>query len=517
MSMYLLKNQKSRHSDCWDYAKAYQILLTKIINIRHFVLLFCIAVMLSGVFLYRSLPEQFMPQADLGFVLAEITPPTGSSADYLDHYAQQAYQLLNKRFHPSMFSSVVGSNSQFWNHLFMQLPDYKKRVQTSQQEATHLNKIINKLPGAVTTFFAPSFFGGDSKRLTLEVMSYGNYSQLHKTVRSLLDRLKNYPGLIHITDNMQFNSQQYTITINRPLAANLQVSVAAIDKTLAVLLGGEDISHFVMRGQQYNVLVQAKQDQRTAIEAPNQYYVKSTDNKMIPLSAVVQIKPVIGLQMLPHYNRLRSAQISGQLAPGYSMGQVVSYLQQKLPRLLPANTLFAFTNTAEKMLNSSHHMVVIFLLALVFIYLVLAAQFESFIDPFIILLNIPLCLVGGLLALKLSGGSLNIYTNIALVTLIGLIAKHGILITQFANQLRQQGESKTEAVIKAASLRLRPILMTTAAMVFAAIPLIITRGADAASRQQIGWVILGGMIIGSIFSLLIVPVGYTYLSRRQIT
>jgi multidrug efflux pump len=243
-------------------------------------------------------------------------------------------------------------------------------------------------------------------------------------------------------------------------------------------------------------------------------YVRGKDGSMIPLSNLITIKETVAPKELNHFNQLRAATITAQLAPGYSLSDALTFLQQAAKEALPATAYIEYAGESREFREASANMYLIFLLALAFIYLVLAAQFESFTDPFIIMLTVPLSITGALLALWWSGGTLNIYSQVGLVTLIGLITKHGILIVEFANQLRAKGQAMGDAVIESATLRLRPILMTTGAMVLGAVPLAIATGAGAESRQDIGWVIVGGLLVGTFFTLFVIPVVYTYLSRR---
>ena len=243
-------------------------------------------------------------------------------------------------------------------------------------------------------------------------------------------------------------------------------------------------------------------------------YVRGRDDAMIPLSNLINIKETVAPKELNHFNQLRAATITAQLAPGYSLSDGLSFMESAAKEALGSDAFLDFAGQSREFREASSNMYLTFLLALCFIYLVLAAQFESFTDPFIIMLTVPLSITGALLALWWSGGTLNIYSQVGLVTLIGLITKHGILIVEFSNQLRAQGRPMREAVTEAAALRLRPILMTTGAMVLGAVPLALAAGAGAESRQDIGWVIVGGLLVGTFFTLFVIPVVYTYLSRR---
>ena len=238
------------------------------------------------------------------------------------------------------------------------------------------------------------------------------------------------------------------------------------------------------------------------------------DNAMIQLSNLINVRETVAPKELNHFNQLRAATLTAQLAPGYSLGDGLAFLDQAAKDVLPATAQIDYSGQSREFRKPARNIYFTFLLALCFIYLVLAAQFESFIDPFIIMLTVPLSMTGALLALWSTGGTLNIYSQIGLVTLVGLITKHGILIVEFANQLRAKGQPMRDAVVEAATLRLRPILMTTGAMVLGAVPLALATGAGAESRQQIGWVIVGGMLLGTLLTLFVIPVVYTYLSRR---
>jgi multidrug efflux pump len=243
-------------------------------------------------------------------------------------------------------------------------------------------------------------------------------------------------------------------------------------------------------------------------------YVRGRDNSMVPLSNLITIKETVAPKELNHFDQLRAATITAQLAPGYTLSDGLSFLEQAAKETLPVTAHIEYAGESREFRQASASLYLTFLLALAFIYLVLAAQFESFTDPFVIMLTVPLSITGALLALWWSGGTLNIYSQVGLVTLIGLITKHGILIVEFANQLRAKGTPMREAVIESAALRLRPILMTTGAMVLGAVPLALATGAGAESRQDIGWVIVGGLLVGTLFTLFVIPVVYTYLSRR---
>jgi multidrug efflux pump len=281
------------------------------------------------------------------------------------------------------------------------------------------------------------------------------------------------------------------------------------------MLGGRQVTRFKREGKQYDVIVQIEDAQRMTPSDLSSIYVRGKGEDLVQLSNLVSVEETVAPKELNRFNQLRAAKITASLAPGYALSEGLAQLEEIAGRVLQGNALIDYDGPSREYKESSASLYLTFLLALGFIYLVLAAQFESFVDPFIIMLSVPLSVTGALLALYLSGHTLNVYSQIGLVTLIGLITKHGILIVEFANQLREEGKSKLEAVIESSTLRLRPILMTTGAMVLGALPLAIAHGAGAESRQAIGWVIVGGLSFGTLFTLFVIPTAYLLIARSR--
>ena len=283
------------------------------------------------------------------------------------------------------------------------------------------------------------------------------------------------------------------------------------------MLCGRQVTRYKKDAEQYDVIVQVEAASRTIARDIREIYVRGKSGEMVPLANLVQVRETVSPRELNHFGQRRSVTISANLAPDFALGEALVFLEQTAARVLPAGYAIDYDGQSREFKTSSASLALTFVLALAFIYLVLAAQFESFRDPFIIMLTVPLSMTGALAALYFTGGTLNVYSQIGLVTLVGLITKHGILIVEFANQLRDGGAALTEAVIDASVLRLRPILMTTGAMVLGSIPLALATGAGAESRQQIGWVIVGGLLLGTVFTLFVVPTVYTLLARRERT
>ncbi|WP_264435384.1 efflux RND transporter permease subunit [Coxiella endosymbiont of Dermacentor marginatus] len=320
---------------------------------------------------------------------------------------------------------------------------------------------------------------------------------------------------------MKYNTQQYAITIKRDLAAVLGVAIQDIADTVSVMMSGNHWTDVQAGNKTYEVIVQMRKDDLSNFNALKKLYVRSNSrssssrNKenMIPVSSLINLIPAIGQGNFTHYDRFRSGTISARLSSGYSESQIINYIKVHLPSVLTSNVHAVFSGKAAQFLESSKNIASIVVMSLIFIYLLLSVQFGSFIDPLIILLTVPLSIIGGLFSLKLSGGTLNIYSQIGLVTLISMITKYGILITQFINDLRKKSISTQDAIIRGAMIRLRPILMTTMAMVFGALPLVLSTGSGSISRHQIGWVIIEGLLFGTFFSLIVVSITYLYFVR----
>jgi multidrug efflux pump len=316
--------------------------------------------------------------------------------------------------------------------------------------------------------------------------------------------------------DLRLNKPALRIDIERDKAADLGVSVEVVAKAVETLLGGRNVTRYKRDAEQYDVIVQTQASGRTTPEDIDRIYVRGKNDAMIPLSALVKVRESVSPRELNHFGQRRSVSITASLSGDYSLGEAITFMNQTASKVLKTGYSTDLNGTSREFKNSQGALAIVFVLALVFIFLVLAAQFESFVDPLVIMLSVPLSMIGALLALKWSGGSLNVYSQIGLITLVGLITKHGILIVEFTNQLRGQGMEMIDALVKASAQRLRPILMTTGAMVLGAVPLAIATGAGAESRQQIGWVIVGGMSLGTLLTIFVVPTMYTLFARSKI-
>jgi multidrug efflux pump len=497
-------------------SRGYRGLLKGALAVRPLVLLAGLAVAGSSYFLFQELKAELAPVEDQGNIIAVFRGPEGATIDYTDSYAKQLEELALKIPEADRIFVVAGNPTVSQGRLVVRLIPWDERTRSQQEIGKAIAPEMAKVAGVVGFPSNPPPLGQSSRDKPVQVVIQTSrpYSELQKMVDALIEKAESYPGLIDIDSDLKLNSPQLDVQVDRDKAAAVGVEIDALGRTLETMLGGRQVTRFKREGEQYDVVVKIADFDRQNPDDLRRIYVRGRDDAMIPLSNLITIKETVAPKELNHFNQLRSATITAQLAPGHALSDGLGFLENAAKDVLAGNAFLDFAGQSREFREASSNMYLTFLLALAFIYLVLAAQFESFKDPFIIMLTVPLSMTGALAALWWSGGTLNIYSQVGLVTLIGLITKHGILIVEFANQLRDQGRPIRDAVVESATLRLRPILMTTGAMVLGALPLAIATGAGAESRQDIGWVIVGGLLVGTFFTLLVIPVVYTYLASR---
>ncbi len=494
--------------------RSYRAILTRALSLRLLVVGVAVVIFGLALGLFTMLPRELAPQEDQGFIIGFGQAPEGATVKYTDQYAKQMERAFAQIPQVQQYFQIVGFPSVTTTIGFVMLEDWEQRDVSTADVQGQLFPQFMGIPGIMAFPTLPPPLGQDGfgQPVSFVVQSTGTWEELGVTVQQLMAKIGENPKLTNPDSDLKLDKPQLKLELNRDKVAAVGTSVATVGRTLETLLGGRNVTRFKKGSEQYDVIVQVEDaDRRTPGDLSN-IFVKGGDGQMVQLSNLVDVKETVAAKELNHFNKLRSATISAGLAPGYSMGEALTWMENALKEVAP-DAQYDLSGQSREFRESASDFAMIFALALIFIFLVLAAQFESWKDPFVILLAVPLAAFGAFLALKLADGSWNIYSQIGLVTLVGLIAKHGILIVEFSNQLQEQGRSKTDAVIHAAALRLRPILMTTGAMVFGALPLAIATGAGAEARNQIGLVIVGGMAIGTLFTLFVVPVMYLLIGR----
>ncbi len=476
---------------------------------------------LVGV-LYISLPSELAPIEDRGVVRIAGTAPEGSTLRFTQRYGEDAEEIMGAIPEISTYFTVFGFPQVTGFGVFGLLEDWDDRNRSQQEIVGSINAQVNRIPGVrAFAFNMPSLTtsrgggAGANNPIQFVIQSSSSYDDLNRLATEFMEKIKENPGLVNVETNFDLNKPRMEINMNREKIREAGLQVSEVGRTLETMFGSRQITRIDRDGQQSDVLVQLNADDRRTPDSINVVNVRGSSGQLIPLSNLVTVKESVEPANLYRFNRLRSATISAGLASDYSLGEALTYLQNIANESLPTYAQFDLEGESRDFSNSNSSILFVFGLSILFIYLVLAAQFESFIIPFIILLTVPLSITGALLALWFAGASMNIYSQIGLVTLVGLITKHGILIVEFANQMRNEGREVMDAVTEAAVMRLRPILMTTGAMILGAIPLAVATGAGAQSRQAIGWVIVGGMSFGTLLTLFVVPVVYSIVVRKS--
>ncbi|MGZ9097530.1 MAG: efflux RND transporter permease subunit [Micavibrio sp.] len=496
---------------------AYKASLIFTLKMRPVVLLVALVVASIGGFLFTQIPSELAPTEDRGTVMATASAPEGASLEYTDRYVRQMEELANAVPEAERIFSVVGSPLVTNARMFIRLSDWNERDRKQQDITSELMPKMRNIAGVTAFPSNPASLGqrGGGKPVQMVIMSTASYAELDGWAQQIIDRISDYPGLSTLETDLKLNKPQLKVDVNRDKASDLGLDATTLGRTMETMLGGRQVTRFKREGKQYDVMLQVDGVDRQNPDDITNIYVRGDGGEMTQLSNLITVSESVSPRELSHFNKLRAVTLSGNIGEGYALAEVLDHLEGVAKDVLPDNAQIDYSGVSREFKQSSASLYITFLLALGFIYLVLAAQFESFKDPFIIMLTVPLSIAGALLALYLTGGTLNVYSQIGLVTLIGLITKHGILIVEFSNQIQETGKGRAEAVIEAAILRLRPILMTTGAMALGALPLALAHGAGAESRQSIGWVIVGGVLVGTFFTLYVIPAVYTYMARHH--
>ena len=497
--------------------RGYRSTLAGSLRVRWLVVLLALAVAGAAWWLFSTTKRELSPVEDRGTVLVIFNGPDGASIDYTQRYARSIERIAQSVPEFDRVFVVSGNPTVTQGISFLRMTDWEDRQRSVQDVLKELQPKLAQVPGVLAFAVAPPSLGQSPRErpINFVIVSSDDYAGIQRTVGKIMDEVRRYPGLQGADTDLRLNKPELKVRIDRDRAADAGVQVETVARTLETMLGGRQVTRFKRGGEQYDVIVQLEAGERRAPDDISDIYVRGRGDAMVPLATLASVNESVSPRELNHFGQRRAVTITANLTPGTSLGEAITFLEDVTRRNLPTGYAVDYNGQTREFKTSSSTLLFTFGLALVFIYLVLAAQFESFIDPFIIMLTVPLAIAGALALLQFTGGTLNVYSQIGLITLVGLITKHGILIVEFANQLRDAGRDAKAAVIEAATLRLRPILMTTGAMVLGAVPLAIAEGAGAESRQQIGMVIVGGMTAGTLLTLFVVPTMYLLLSRRR--
>ncbi len=504
------------------FAAGYGRLLDRVLEWRLVTVLAAAAVSALAYLLFVSLPEELAPTEDRGAFIIPVEAPQGATIEYTTRQVAEIETILEPLLRSGEARSVIsivapsGQGPGPVNRAFVIVPlvPWDERPRNQEAIVESIFPRLLALPGVQAFAVNPPSFGQRGfGRPVRFVVAGPDYEAILGWTERLLERARANPGLRNVEIDYEATKPELRVSVDRRKAADLGLSVAAIGETLDIMLGSRDVTTFTTRGEEYEVILQARDADRTTPADLRGLYVRSADGeRLVPLENIVRLEEVGGPPELNRVGRLPAIVVEAALAPDYALGDALDFLDAAAAELLPPEARVSYLGASKEYRESSASLYVAFALALLIVFLVLAAQFESFVHPVVIMAAVPLAVTGGLASLSLGGLTLNIYSQIGLILLIGLMAKNGILVVEFANQLRDEGRPVREAVRDASVIRLRPILMTTIATILGAVPLAFASGAGAEGRRAIGVVIVGGLAFATLLTLFVVPVLYRILA-----
>ncbi len=498
-------------------ANLYERFVSGSLKYRPVTLMIAVVLVALTGFLAVKTSSELAPEEDVGALFSLITAPRYATTEYTQLYADQIRDLTKDLPELKANFSVAGmdgaTNSGFAVWAFK---DWADRSRSQKELQTDIQQRLSKVSGVEALVFAPPTLPGTGGGLPISVViqSTGDASQVYELAEQIKQEAEASGRFIVVQNSLSFDAPEVTLTIDRDRVAALNIPISDIGSTLGLLVGGGTVAQFDRDSNSYDIITQVPDEFRNNPHRLGEFFVRSATGEMVPLSAVVSVTTNASPAAIEQFNQLNSATISALPLPTVTTGDGLQTILDIAEPLLPEGYFIDYSGQSRLEVQQGNTIVIAFAMAIIVIYLVLAAQFESFRDPLIILMTVPLAIFGAIVPLNLGLGTLNIYTQVGLITLIGLITKHGILLVEFANQQREEHNlSKLDAIIASAKVRLRPILMTTAAMALGVVPLITAEGAGAAARYSMGLVIFSGILVGTMFTLFVVPMFYTFLSH----
>jgi len=497
--------------------KYYEKTLSRSLNYLPVVAVFAAIILFSNLFLFTTSDSELAPQEDQGIIIAQVTASANASLDQTKIYSKQVNDIFKKYPETDHIFEVDGNPGLNQAMVGMVLKPWDQRQRTSNELQPLLQAQLNNIAGAkIAAFQLPSLPGGGSGLpIQFVITTTESFENLNIVLQTMLDKARAAGIFAYIDPDLKIDQLQSKIHLDRDKISQFGLNMQDISNVLSTALSENYINYFNYAGRSYQVIPQMKRQARLNPDEILNYYINTTTGNSIPLATVANLERQIVPESLNHFQQLNSATISAVAFPGISMGQALAKFASIANEVLPQGYNIDYAAQSRQFIKEGSSLIVTFFFALIIIFLALAALFESFRAPLIVLISVPMSICGAMIfvSLGVGGATLNIYSEVGLVTLIGLISKHGILIVQFANELQLTGKSKREAIQASAAIRLRPILMTTAAMVLGVIPLIIATGAGAESRFNIGLVIATGISIGTLFTLFVVPAMYMFLAE----
>jgi multidrug efflux pump len=502
-----------------NWRDRYHRRLTKVLDCRLAVLVVAATVLVSCFFLFTGTKSELAPTEDQGFIGVIASAPNTANLNYMEKYSNavgKAFSTFPQNKNTLTVDGVFPTSTSIFGGSV--LKDWSSRSKTAMELAPLMQKKLAQIPGLNSYVFLPPSLPGISfgPGVQFVVTSTSDHKHIYPAMEALVKAAQKSGLFVFVSSTLKFDSPQLNVHINRAKAADLGISMSDIAGALNTMTGDNLVNYFSKLGYSYEVIPQMSDQNRRMAKQLDSIYVSTTSGKLVPLSTVVDYSYSVTPASLYQFQQLNAATLNAVMMPGISEGQALAFLQKTADHLLPTGMSYNYSGSLRQFVEEGDAMVYAFIFAILVIFLLLSMQFESFRDPIIILVSVPMSICGALIPLYLGAATINIYTQIGLITLVGLISKHGILMVEFANKLQEtEGLSVRKAIEKASAIRLRPILMTTFAMVFGVFPLIFSHGAGSVSRHNVGLVIAFGMAIGTCFTLFVVPTMYTYLAKDR--
>lgn len=467
-----------------------------------------VAVVLLAFVVFSQLKREFIPPEDRGWFFSVVIAPEGATLEYTDEYQRQAEAILAEVPEIEGYFSIVGG---FFNRvnaggIFSRLKDWDERDRSLEEVLAEIQPKFFSIPGVFAFASNPPAIGFQSP--VQYVVRHPDFDSLAVGMDRFVARVRQVPGLLNVDTDLRVNKPELLVRYDRERMEDLGVTVRDVSATLQTLLGGREVSTFTRGNKLYDVIVEVEPRQRRTPRDLTGIYVQGRDDGLVKLDAVVRMEEGVGPRQLNHFNRVRSFTLSGGLAPGFTLGEGIDSLNAIAAEVLPRGSSTALAGESRELAESGSALYFAFVLALVVVFMVLAAQFESLVHPFTVLLAVPLAVTGALVTLLAVGSTLNLYSQIGLVLLIGLVTKNSILLVEYANQLKEKGMDTVEAMLESGRIRLRPILMTATATIMGTLPIALGLGAGSASRRPLGYAIVGGLLFSTVLTLFLVPVAY---------
>jgi multidrug efflux pump len=470
----------------------------------------------GAVYLFTTSKSELAPQEDQGIVLSMIQGPPNATIQQMQTYADQVYAISKEIPEYSQMFQLTGQPALNRGIGAVLLKTWDERVKSAAQLQQELQQKWNRIAGArIAAFQFPPLPGAQGLPVQFVITTTEPFQNLNEVSQAVLEKARASGMFFFIDSDLKIDKPQSTLMVDRDKVASLGLSQSDIGQTLSASLAGNYVNYFSIAGRSYKVIPQVLQVDRLNPSHVLDYYLRKPDGSVLPLSTVTHLVNTVVPESINHFQQLNSATISGVAVPGVSQDQVLDSLRNASAQAAPSGYTVDYSGPSRQFMQESGGFLLTLMFATVIVFLALAAQFESFRDPIVILVSVPMALFGALIFVNVGLTTLNIYTQVGLVTLMGLVSKHGILIVQFANELQRTGRSKRTALEEAAGVRLRPILMTTASMVLGVLPLVIASGAGAAGRKAMGLVIFTGLSIGTLFTLFVVPAMYMLLAADR--